>query len=616
MNILKKHKISTILNQIQNSLAALSIKKETLEKEFTKDYYLVSILDKFLKYKQEENIKEEHVNWFLMPLKLLDDDYIDGVCSLADEIRMYNQGEEIDSIKEFGIASLILNKMKIYGQYQDNYQNSPALIDDFLTHDYFEKIMLKTGRIDLTAKMLKQVNIMDYEESLNYIAEEMRYTDFYNSLDKQIDTDLLYNILFMNPGMLKTIVNYNTRNNLYKRPTLNIDTLRIITSTLKQEKFSSSLSQKHLGQLLDFVLQDEKLREDKVKLFPILVTVLAESTQDKIDVFLHSLTVADGYIPYFAEQVVDKEMEITRFFADEIENPTIFLHNNCMNENDSKKVNKERCSILLTEQFHNLTYRQKNDLENYLLHNANHVTAKGIMKMFQKNKVDFSKIKNIDTFNLLLDFLYSESKEEFRMKKKSIQAVKDQLDANYLSRYLWYMSNTSLKTEKEYVAHSAYFKNHSIDEFFTKFYLYDEANITKEEKAEKYWKRSLENVTDDKSKKKQQLRFAHKVSPNLPPELMKEAVDVLEFSDSIEDIKAIVDLTINPLFFHLTAEKKKMKLQPFIENFQNNAVIGTLDGFDIIIPNKGDISLPKSGFVKCKRRGEGNPVYVYIGKKV
>lgn len=575
IDIIKKYKIKKRASIV---IKELNLATGFLE-ELSKNQDLLRCLEDVLKNKEKYQTSDEEVRWVLLPLGIYQERYLsaDEVC---DFIYM-----KMDTI--YNTDLLILNSIT----YDDSVEKAVCMTK---SHSKFEMFL---------------DYYLHYENTFRYIVQEMPYLDFIKSIGYE-DDEARYmrknfaSFLKIDSELLDNLVRTNILWSQVDGPALDCNEMGVILSALEKKHLSSDDFQ----DLLHFLYQTDKSQKEKAHLFPVLVDVCSQYS-DNLS-FIKSLKcIPDTFFEYLDGKLSQQREAIYTLFEDElVGNSNLFSNLAILDKRKLSEVFRESMyDVLFTGTYEALSPEQKGTVVQ-LFDGISDSTlgcdiVKNIHQLFDKGDLLLENIQDLQTLEDTILFISDTSEEEYEMRVDAISIVHNQLDARYLYRYLWYLENSNLTTKEEYKAHCAYFGQHSIDEFFQDLNFCDGHTM-----GNQYQQRILTLVTDDEKKKKQQLRFVSKANPYMFPKDKERVLNVLEYSDDVSQIKSVVDLTTNPIF---------QKLSPILQSNILESIEPTVET-DIMVTNFGDCSifenLPDSGFVKCKGRGVKGPVEVFIGR--
>lgn len=539
----------------------------------------------------------EERKFLLTPLRMLNSEFSDEV--------LHKVGKKFSDISLDGdfIHSLILSKIDIYCDVKEQ-----GIEEYDFSNDYFERVALMVLDSDCINNLttLYQENGLDIFE---YIATRFPCAEFVASFRKICDPcsfmrehyDLLLN---SNPELLEIFVSSNISAYYGGQGTFSVDDIEKIVPPYH----GTSISSNEFRNLLEFsYYRLSETKDDKLSLFSLLSSYYEDSEKyesEKVTSFLHKLCCApDSFFTFLASHMEQVE-DIDTLFVSELNNyvdgPNIFKSLFTIPDNKKDAV----YPLLLTRQFSSFSSERKvyllGTLKNYEID-----ALSSLYSVLSNDSIDFNQVKNLNTFEKLFQFLSSNTRKEFSNKMSAIKAVSTQLDADRLDLYLEYLEKSNLSKKREYKAHSAYFKNHSIDTFFDDFQYGT-------------WKEDfLVMNTDDKGIKKQQLKLIAKCPVSrLTPDLFEHLSFAFCCSNDIEDIKSIVNFVVNPLFSELSHDRYLELVDHAPDSLWHTTIEKEEESLDIIIPNFNSSleQLPDKGFVKCKGRGRDGSIEVLVRK--
>ena len=588
--------ITKILERLRPVLLEFSVSFEIIKKELEDNDDLCITLNKL--FYTNLSLPEEVEKWILMPFKIYNDSFVGEVLSKVSE--------DTKTIPNTSFSSAFVEKM-ILAKYRIYQRNHEKMVDSSVfSEDYLERLafmMISLSGIEGVTELYERY-YLDHCEALEYVTMQFPCAEFVKSLHFEgnaIDFmrehyDLLLN---SNIKFLDQFVKKNIEYHEAKLPTFGVSSIEKIVPPYQTE---SHISCENFRQLLNFLLRNEALVDAKVELFPLLKSFYEDEHfyNCDVDFFLQRLSAAPDSFFFFLADQTDVEQNFS-LFSDEIRNP-IHLFSNLSAVSSEKR--EDVYPFLITPNYLSLSSDKRKELLRYMnFYNLETIQCLG--EEFNNVLIDFDLIDDLH-FNKFLSFLASDNTREFHHKMVAIRAVSHQLNAKHFKDYLSYLEHSHLSKKSEYKAHSAYFKNHSIDQFFDSFVL-------------ESWKGDvLHTKMNDKSKKKQQLRLVEKCPTSRleSQNLYKYIARTLEYSNDKEQIKNLVNLVINPLFDELPDEKKEELLSALTIDVATTTLNKKNDSVDIFIPNPEVYceQLPEKGFVKCKGRGKNGPVEVFIGR--
>lgn len=588
MNLCRKEYI--IRNYLYPITREYHVCSESLQKLFLDDPSLSDTLAQiFLLADTSEERK-----FLLTPLRMLNSEFSDEV--------LHKVGKKFSDISLDGdfIHSLILSKIDIYRDVKEQ-----GIEEYDFSNDYFERVALMVLDSDCINNLttLYQENGLDIFE---YIATRFHCAEFVASFRKICDPcsfmrehyDLLLN---SNPELLEVFVDSNISAYYGGQDTFSVEDIEEIVPPYH----GTSISSNEFRNLLEFsYYRLSETKDDKLSLFSLLSSYYKAYDSERVTSFLHQLCYApDSFFTFLANHM-EQEEEIDDLLVSQIdpfcEGVSIFKHLGFIPDDKKEAV----YSLLLTKQFPLFSLEKKVRLLD-TLKDYETDAIESLYSELNDDATEFNKVDDLCNFEKLFHFLSSDTRKEFCNKMSAIKAISSQLDAKYLDLYLHYLEKSNLRKKREYKAHSAYFKNHSIDTFFDDFQYGT-------------WKEDLLVMnTDDKKVKKQQLKLiANCPVSQLTPKLFEHLSFAFSYSDDIEDIKNVVRLVVNPLFSELSYDKQLALINHYPDSFCHATIGKEEQEIDIIIPNLDSSleQLPDEGFVKCKGRGRDGSIEVLVRK--
>lgn len=575
-------------------LEKFSLPEDSIRKAFDEEPDLLQTVVKIFSHGYSEDVSE----WLLMPLKFYSPSFIETVADKVSDSNTIVSAEFVNAI--IGIKQ---------GMYKDYIDSS---FGDFLSYDYFERISLMMADISgirmFTGFYPRYFIDKKHEDNLAYIATDFPCAQFIESLGSKESSSyyLCHNfrlLLNLDSELFRSFVNKNISHYQANQPTFVHDDIDIIVPGIADE---SSIYCGDFADLLEFVLENENTKDAKLKLFPILKSFYESKKYDRKEIysFLGRFSSApDSFFSFLGENI---DNQPTHFLLeDELRNSSDLFH--FVSDISDEEKRETLYPLLIHSQYLSLSFDKRNLLHAYLK-NYNKEIIQSLRDEFEDRSINFDNVDDLSNFSCLFRYLSSSSKSEFANKVKAIHAVSHQLDAKHLDRYLWYLENSNLHEGREYKAHSAYFKNHSIDKFFGSFD-YDSS-----------WKKDvLLMTTDDKKKKKQQLRLIKKcpISRLEDSTICDQVLNTVHYSHDINNIKSIVNLVINPLFNDLSCDKQLELMSPFVPKSKTVTIHDGEDQLDIVIPNLDSFleQLPEEGFMKCKSmQKKSSACEIYVGR--
>lgn len=540
---------------------------------------------------------EETLEWFLMPLKVYNPTFLESVLDRVSDSNSIN-----NVISGEFVNTMILAKQKAY---RDDFESS---FGDILSHDYFERISLMMCDISVihsfALEYLTYFRSEKLQDNLAYIATDFPCAQFVESLGSTEPSwhDFFCTLFNLYAKLFRSFVNKNISCYQANKPTFAYSDIDIVVPNIADD---SSIYCGDFADLLEFVLDKENTKNAKMKLFPLLKSFYEDKKYNSKEIysFLGRLSSApDSFFSFLGENIDNQYIHF--LLEDELRNPSNLFHH----LSDFSDETREPIYQLLTNcQYSNFSSNKRECLLN-CIKDYNLESVESLRAEFEDGFIDFDRIDDIHNFFCLFQYLSSSNKREFMNKVKAIHAVSHQLDAHYLDRYLWYLGNSDLHKKREYKAHSAYFKTHSIDKFFDCF----DSGCS--------WKKDvLLMTTDDKKMKNQQMRLVKKCPVfNLKDSIIcNQVLNTIQYSYDAEEVRSVVSLVINPLFSELTTVRQQAVLGSYAPRCEKVVVTNEEDSLEIIIPNfeASFEHLPEGGFVKCKSMGkDGSPIELLVGR--
>lgn len=577
-------------------LEKFSIPEYSIRKAFDEEPDLLKTVVKIFSHGYSEDVSE----WLLMPLKFYSPSFIETVADKVSDSNTIVSAEFVNAI--IGI------KQGMYKDYSD------SSFGDFLSYDYFESISLMMADISsirmFTGFYPRYFLDKKHEDNLAYFATDFPCAQFIESLGFKESSSyyLCHNfrlLLNLDSELFRSFVNKNISHYQANQPTFVHDDIDIIVPGIADE---SSIYCGDFADLLEFVLENDNTKDAKLKLFPILKSFYESKKYDRKEIysFLGRFSSApDSFFSFLEENIEEDSWSVGDLLENEFRHSSNLFHH----LSEFSLEMREAIYPLLTSWPYSDFSSDKRECLLECMKDYNLESVESLREEFGNDRCyDFDVIDDIHNFSCLFHYLSSDTKREFANKAKAIHAVSHQFDAKHLDRYLWYLEDSNLHEGREYKAHSAYFKNHSIDKFFGSFD-YDSS-----------WKKDvLLMTTDDKKKKKQQLRLIKKcpISRLEDSTICDQVLNTVHYSHDINNIKSIVNLVINPLFNDLSCDKQLELMSPFVPKSKTVTIHDGEDQLDIVIPNLDSFleQLPEEGFMKCKSiQKKSSACEIYVGR--
>ncbi len=582
----------TFLAKLQPFLEKFSIPSEKIEEVLRNDVDLLEIVSDLFSCEYSDEARK----WLLMPLKAYNSSFLE---SALDRVHLESNNILLD---EFVRTMIEIKK--------DIFLGIDSSLSDVFSYDYFERISLMIADIS-RMKQFSSLYIAYFcsnKDALEYLATSFPCAEFVDSLGMSCQPYQFFcthyeSFLQLNAKLFRSFVSKNICHYHSDGVTFSFSDMESVVS---ENKTGSIIDCGDFSDLLDFILDNKNTKNERMSLLPLLTSFYVDNKYDRKDVyaFLGRFSFApDSFFSFLSDHIDTYDYYIDNLLESEFRNSTD-LFRFLSNLSDEEKRSAVY-PLLISSQYDYFASDKKAcllaNVENY---NIESIESLGIE--LDDSSILFDDVSDLKCFDELLRFLASDTKKEFRNKMTAIHAVSHQLDAKCLDQYLWYLEKSNLHKGSEYKAHSAYFKKHSIDKFFSSF------------EMESWKKDILLMKTDDKDKKKQQLRLVKKcpISRLESAEFYKKVATTLEYSNDKDRIKDIVNLVINPLFYHLSNQKQGELLSDLAIKSSTTTVVTEKGSVDFIIPNAeySFEQLPEEGFVKCKGRGVNGSIELLVGR--
>ncbi len=584
-------RVSLIMEPLLPYLTDFSICGGEFSNELLQDDQLLRRLEFVLRNPANAGLSVDEIRWVLQPLKIY-----------QNHMNMQVHFDNLERCSEV-VSNLIDKKWEYVSKHYCEVNR------DISFDDSVEKAILMTKSFSAEDAYRFLDCYFDNRESFYYIVDEMPYLDFIRSIGYEDDEASymrrrFFSFLNIDSRLLDSIVRTNISHFQENGFAFDSSYMGTIFSALEEKEMLSG----YFDEVLSFLYQFNKTPKERVYFFPILAEL--SSIWPLNLSFIKSLNcIPDTFFQYLDCNLPQKRREILTLFENElVESSNLFSNLDLLDKrNPSEQFCQSVYRILLTEKYQLLKPEQKERVMEFFdgIDDApvGCDILKNIQLIFEESELQVENIQDLQIFEDVILFIASATEEEYEMKLGAFFLVNDQLEAHYLNRYLWYLRNSSLTTEDEYKAHCAYFRKHSIDDFFQDLDFCDPDKV-----GGKYQQDILTLVTDDYKKKKQHLRFVKKANPYMFPKDKKRVLDVLEYSDDVNHIKSVVDMTTNPIFQSLSPTLQSTVLESIEPTIESDVSVVSFHNSSILD------ELSEQEFVKCKTIGGKNNSQVLLCK--
>lgn len=545
----KQKRITVLLSKVAPYLKELSVSKEEFCNALMEHDQLIASVEGVFR----DPCSREAVQWMLMPLKVYNPDYFNKEMAPS-----YTEHSFRNFCHDFA-TELIEQKRRSYRDLSDDYDEEE--LQDAFSHDDIEKVCLMIQHIPAIYKIvdMHSCNLLKPLPALSYVARQFPIDKFltrihYKGSREQYMKDHFSSLLLCDPSLLYMVVN-DVNEHHYDLTQNNMDSLLPV---LEKEKYP--ISQKFLSNFLLSPSVSKNTRDSKIEVLPIIAEeeVLTEGR------WYEELDSNFWFYMQACKDEKDSMKNLQLLLKEYVENRETFqltrhihmIEQEVLNRMDHPQLSqqsKDLClsaqmsefySLLLTDQFISLpTWQKEGLLSEFTFENL--FGFRNFNQLFGSGELPLQDVEDPKNFASLVQFLCVDDEEQFNMRKNALHSVSHQFSSIYLDSFIDYLSASNLKTKKEYKAHVAYFKKHSIDTFFESFQEDDNRVL-----------RILFMKTEDKHKKKEQLRFCKKAT-GLQSGVTERICDVLAYSNDLNQVKSVVDLAINPLLQMLVLRDRK-----------------------------------------------------------
>ncbi len=606
-----------IVNRLKEYLGEFGIAEKDFKEEL--DYFKNDIHG--FKSILFDTAYPEHIfKWIIMPIKMLNPDYVNEYYD--EQKSRFSSGTSDYQEKNlyqyhptlFEIQDMMLEKAKFY---EENQRLLIHMKEEFLEADYFEKIALKSNNYQMTSSILKEIsNDMEgYEDALKYYIESCPIEEIEGL--EELEKEDFVELILSYTDIIKRFFDIN-REQLYdEKSTIVGKDIRYLFPLFRNIYITPDV----LENYLQFVLaeDEEEIQTLKLQIAPVISRAINEDAlvTEMLKFTSNLKSIPHSFLIYLSEHQGEMDEELSAVFRDAIaKDHESFFEQLCTNE---KYQNEDIYSLLSNTYYQMFTDKQQEVIRNVMLEMDENSWGRIYEDIFESQKIDISYLSE-DALRKTFHYLNVSSKEDYEMRKASLQNVEDQMTTSllneYFDRYLWYLDNSDLRTKEEYNAHGNYFKNQKISTFFQPLSFCDDSYQEELGKRESSFYRMLRMVTDNEEKKEEQLEFIRTLGDkNLSDEMMDAIVKTFEFSEDTSALHHIVELTSNPLFAKLDEKIQKQ----FIDSYLLEPYQAQVEDLDILAEDYHKLVtlLDEDQYIKCRGYNhDGEKVDVYVKKKM